>query len=85
MARLNRIDHVVKDEQLAARGFWEQLPIPGATETIRHPAFPYVTSEDSVNVRNRAPFIGEHNEEIYEKELGLSKQIISSLKERGVL
>ncbi|MBP1751042.1 MAG: CoA transferase [Deltaproteobacteria bacterium] len=85
MARLNRIDHVIQDEQLAARGFWEQLPVPGTAEMIKHPAFPYVTSEDSVHVRNRAPLIGEHNEEIYEKELGLSKQIISSLKERGVL
>ena len=67
MARLNRVDHVVHDEQLIARDFWEQLPIPGTTETIGHPAFPYITSEGSVRVRNRAPLIGEHNEEIYEK------------------
>jgi crotonobetainyl-CoA:carnitine CoA-transferase CaiB-like acyl-CoA transferase len=85
MARLNRIDHVVHDEQLIARDFWEQLPVPGTTETIGHPAFPYITSEGGARVRNRAPLIGEHNEEIYEKELGLSKQIISTLKERGVL
>lgn len=85
MALVNRIDNVAQDEQLAARGFWAQLPIPGTTETIGHPAFPYVTSEGNVRVKGRAPLIGEHNEEIYEKELGLSKQIMSSLKERGVL
>ncbi len=31
MARVNRIDNVTQDEQLMARGFWEQLPIPGTT------------------------------------------------------
>ena len=85
MARVNRIDNVTQDEQLMARGFWEQLPIPGTTETIGHPAFPYITSEGNARVRNRAPLIGEHNEEVYEKELGLSKQTLSTLKERGVL
>jgi crotonobetainyl-CoA:carnitine CoA-transferase CaiB-like acyl-CoA transferase len=85
MARLNKIDHVVHDEQLIARDFWQQLPISGTTETIGHPAFPYISSEGSIRVRNRAPLIGEHNKEIYEKELGLSEQTISTLKERGVL
>jgi crotonobetainyl-CoA:carnitine CoA-transferase CaiB-like acyl-CoA transferase len=85
MARVNRIDNVTEDEQLTARGFWEQLPIPGTAETIGHPAFPYITSEGNARVRNRAPLIGEHNEEVYEKELGLSKQIISTLKERSVI
>ncbi len=85
MARLNRIDHVVRDEQLAARDFWERLPVPGTKEYIGYPAFPYVTSEGNPRVKKRAPLIGEHNEEIYEKELGFSKQTMSSLKERGIL
>jgi benzylsuccinate CoA-transferase BbsE subunit len=85
MARVNRIDNVIHDEQLIARGFWEQLPVPGTTETIGHPAFPYLSSATSTSVKKRAPLIGEHNNDIYEKELGLSGQTILSLKERGVL
>ncbi|MBN1256044.1 MAG: CoA transferase [Deltaproteobacteria bacterium] len=85
MARVNRIDHVVKDAQLEARTYWETLPVPGTKETIGYPAFPFISSENSPRVKNRAPLIGEHNEEVYGKELGLSKKEISSLKERGVI
>ncbi|HVN96092.1 MAG TPA: CoA transferase [Syntrophorhabdaceae bacterium] len=85
MARVNRIDNVTKDTQPIARGFWKELPVAGTTQTIGYPAFPFLASETDTHVKMRAPKIGEHNEEIYEKELGLSKQSISSLKERGVL
>ncbi len=85
MARVNRIDNVTQDVQLAARRFWEQLPIPGTKETIGHPAFPFLASETNARVKGRAPLIGEHNQEVYEKELGFSKQTMSSLKERGIL
>jgi crotonobetainyl-CoA:carnitine CoA-transferase CaiB-like acyl-CoA transferase len=85
MARVNRIDNVTQDIQLTDRGFWEQLPIPGTQETIGHPAFPFLASETDARVKGRAPLIGEHNQEVYEKELRFSKQIISSLKERGII
>ncbi len=85
MARLNRIDHVVQDEQLAARNFWEELPVAGTAQSIKYPAFPYISSEGGTRVKTRAPLIGEHNSDIFEKELGLSKQALSSMKERGVL
>jgi len=85
MARLNRIDHVIQDEQLIARSYWEELPVAGTTQSIKYPAFPYISNEGETRVRNRAPLIGEHNSEIFEKELGLSKQTLVSMKERGVL
>ena len=37
------------------------------------------------SIRRRAPLIGEHNLEIYEKELGLSRQQLTVLKESGVI
>jgi crotonobetainyl-CoA:carnitine CoA-transferase CaiB-like acyl-CoA transferase len=85
MARLNRIDHVALDEQLTDRGFWEELPAAGETQSIKYPAFPYISNEGETRVRNRAPLIGEHNSEIFEKELGLAKQTLLSMKERGIL
>jgi crotonobetainyl-CoA:carnitine CoA-transferase CaiB-like acyl-CoA transferase len=36
-------------------------------------------------VRRRAPFIGEHNNEIYMKELGLSVGEVEGLKTSGVI
>jgi crotonobetainyl-CoA:carnitine CoA-transferase CaiB-like acyl-CoA transferase len=36
-------------------------------------------------ISRRAPLIGEHNQEIYEEELGLSKDETRLLKEAGVI
>jgi crotonobetainyl-CoA:carnitine CoA-transferase CaiB-like acyl-CoA transferase len=36
-------------------------------------------------IYRRAPLIGEHNQEIYEKELGLSKEDMAILKANGVI
>jgi crotonobetainyl-CoA:carnitine CoA-transferase CaiB-like acyl-CoA transferase len=36
-------------------------------------------------IQRRAPLIGEHNEEVYEKELGLSKEQVTILKANGVI
>jgi hypothetical protein len=33
----------------------------------------------------RAPLIGEHNEEVFEKEAGLSKEQVVILRTRGVI
>jgi hypothetical protein len=33
----------------------------------------------------RAPLIGEHNLEIYEKELGISREELTILKQGGVI
>jgi crotonobetainyl-CoA:carnitine CoA-transferase CaiB-like acyl-CoA transferase len=33
----------------------------------------------------RAPMIGEHNKEIYEDELGLSRDTLCRLKEAGII
>jgi crotonobetainyl-CoA:carnitine CoA-transferase CaiB-like acyl-CoA transferase len=85
MASLNRIGQVAQDEQLKYRDYWEQLPMPGSTETVGLPAFTYLSSAGSTRIRSRAPRIGEHNEEIYTKELGFSTEDIASLKRQGVL
>lgn len=85
MARLNRINHVADDEQLVAREFWKQLPVADSKETISFPGFPYLTNQDNVRVRTRAPLIGEHNNEIYVKELRLSTEKMTSLKQSGII
>ena len=85
MAGLNRIDQVAEDEQLAYRGYWEELPVPGLGETVGLPAFAYLSSVGTTRIRNRAPRIGEHNEEIYIKELGFSREDIASFRQQGIL
>lgn len=85
MARVNGIDDVAEDEQLKFRDFWEHLSIPGSAGTVAVPGFVYLSSAGSTRVRNRAPSIGEHNMEVYETELGLSRETIESLRRRNIL
>ncbi|MBN2401545.1 MAG: CoA transferase [Spirochaetes bacterium] len=85
MARLNKLSDVAADEQLIARKYWEKINTADSKETISYPAFPFLSSEENIRVRSRAPLIGEHNEEIYKNELGFTDEVISSLKKRGII
>jgi hypothetical protein len=42
-------------------------------------------SEGYCGIRKRAPYIGEQNDEIYIKEMGMTAEEISTLKENGVI
>ena len=85
VARVNEIDDITRDEQLAFRKYWDPLRMPGTAETIGHPAFPFLTSVGGTGVRSRAPMTGEHNEAVYGKELGLPEETLSALREGGVI
>ena len=42
-------------------------------------------SETPVEIRIRAPMIGEHNKEIFQNELGYSEAELAELKRSGVI
>jgi crotonobetainyl-CoA:carnitine CoA-transferase CaiB-like acyl-CoA transferase len=42
-------------------------------------------TETPGRVRSRAPLLGEHNEEVYAGELGLSREDLASLREGGIV
>jgi crotonobetainyl-CoA:carnitine CoA-transferase CaiB-like acyl-CoA transferase len=85
MARVNEADGVARDVQLASRAYWKDLPLSEPGKTVRCPAFPYLSSEADTRTRRPAPRIGEHNAEVYGKELGFTDEHISALRKRGVL
>lgn len=82
---LNDARGVVESPQLAARGFWEKVEHPELGEAITYPGFPVKMGDIPYRVQRRAPLIGEHNEDIYERELSLSKEELVLLKTRGVI
>lgn len=82
---LNNAKDVWESPQLAYRGFFEQVEHPELGEAITYPGFPVIMGETRPGIRRRAPLIGEHNEDIYEKELGISRQQLVLLKNRGVI
>jgi benzylsuccinate CoA-transferase BbsE subunit len=76
---------ILRDSQLNEREFWVELEHPELNDKISYPGA-FVKTEDKLcKVRRRAPLIGEHNTEIYEKELGFSREEIAILKESMVI
>ena len=72
-------------EQLKHREFWEEVQHPELEATLLYPRIPAPFPQGAgVKVR-RAPFIGEHNQEIYEGELGIPKHDLAKLKKAGVI
>ena len=78
-------DEILGCEQLQARQYWVNVDHPELDATITYPGAPFKATETSWRISRRPPLIGEHNEEIYEKELGLSKQQLRQLKKQGVI
>jgi len=76
----------VESPQLKARGFWVEVEHPELGETITYPGYPVQWSAlPPYKPQRRAPLIGEHNKEIYEEELGLSKEQLALLKAHGAI
>jgi benzylsuccinate CoA-transferase BbsE subunit len=84
---LNDMSEVVEDRQLAARGFWAGLDHAEWRMHLRYPGFLFQTTEEKClpKVKRRAPFIGEHNPEIYIGELGLRETELNALRSEGIV
>jgi crotonobetainyl-CoA:carnitine CoA-transferase CaiB-like acyl-CoA transferase len=78
-------DQVPTDTQLKARGFWTQVEHPELGTSITYPGAPFNLSLTPWRIHRRAPLIGEHNMEIYEQELGLSRDELVTLREADVI
>ena len=76
---------ILRSPQLPSRGFWMEVEHPELGTTITYPGAFAHSSEAPPRISRRAPLVGEHNGEIYEKELGLSKEEILALKQANVI
>jgi crotonobetainyl-CoA:carnitine CoA-transferase CaiB-like acyl-CoA transferase len=68
-------------EQLNIRGYWTEVEHPELGTSVTYPGPFAKMREAPCEVRRRAPLIGEHNEEIYIKELGISREELLLLKQ----
>ena len=78
------IKDMVESPQLEALDYWKPVDEPALGGTLSYPTF-MQTSETNAEVRSHTPSIGEHNQEIYIDELGLSDEQVIVLKEVGVI
>jgi crotonobetainyl-CoA:carnitine CoA-transferase CaiB-like acyl-CoA transferase len=77
------VEDMLNFPQLKIREYWEKIAYPElGTEIIYPGAFTQLGS-GSCSIRRRAPRIGEHNEEIYVKEMGMSKKDLALMKQAG--
>ncbi|HEY77709.1 MAG TPA: CoA transferase [Dehalococcoidia bacterium] len=72
-------------DQLIDRQFWVDVEHPELRTSITYPGPFARPSETPLRKYRRAPLVGEHNEEIYLSELGLSKHDLSTLKQAKVI
>jgi crotonobetainyl-CoA:carnitine CoA-transferase CaiB-like acyl-CoA transferase len=78
-------EDLVRNPQLEARHWLQDVPHDELGETLRYAGPPYRLSETLWAIRRRAPLPGEHNVDVYGGELGLSEQELASLRDRGVI
>ena len=76
---------ILTDPQLTARRFWVGIEHPELGTKLSYPGPFATTNEASPRITRRAPLIGEHNLEIYEGELGISREKLITLREAGVI
>jgi len=67
-----------------ARRFFVEVDHPETGKAL-YPGSPYKFTETPCSIRRPAPYLGQHNDEIYCQELGFSKQGLSALRRAGVL
>ncbi len=85
MAPCNTTADIRRDAHLEARGFWEEVGHPDLGCELTYAGAPLKMSSDAWRIRSRAPLIGEHNAEVYSKELGLSTEDLAVLKSQNVI
>jgi len=85
LAPIQHIGDLVESPQLKEREFWVQVEHPELKDTITYPGFPMKLTGSTYRPQRRAPLIGEHNEEIYRDELGLTRSQLVLLKAQGVI
>ncbi|RLC68774.1 MAG: hypothetical protein DRH97_02075 [Chloroflexi bacterium] len=79
----NSAEDLLKDPGHEAREFWVEIEHPEAGK-LMYPGEPARMSETAWQA-DRAPMLGEHNEEIYHGELGHSLRELTRLRKNGAI
>src|SRR4249919_53290 len=79
------VKEIFADPQHEARHFWQTIEHPELQTSIDYPGGFAKFSEGACQIWRRAPLIGEHNQEIYGQELGMSPAQIAQLQKQGVI
>ena len=84
-AEVNSIAKLMDSPQLKERDFWVEVEHPQTGKRYKFPGAPVKLSRSPWQVGSHVPQVGEHNIDIYHKELGLSAGEIDALIKDGVI
>lgn len=79
-----KLDEVLADPQVNARGLLVESDFPGSPGSLRIADTPLRLGETPGSVRTRAPRLGEHTDQVL-SELGFSQSEINDLREAGAV
>ena len=85
LAPVQHIGELIQSSQLQERAFWVEVGHPELERSITYPGYPIKISGFDYYPQRRAPLIGEHNEEIYLGEFGLSREELILLKSQRIM
>ncbi len=83
-APVSTMGDLLSNEHLRARGFFVEIAQPVAG-THKYPGAPLKYHRTPWEIRTPAPTLGQHNEEIFGRRLGLSAGKLGELKSKGVI
>jgi len=84
-AEVTSISRLVDRPQLTGRDFWVEVEHPETGRKYKFPGVPCKLSRSPWRVGSHLPKVGEHNIDIYQRELGLSQEEIGVLAKGGVI
>lgn len=83
-APMHSTQEVLDDPHVAAMGYLQRVPFPGAPHDVPIIQTPFRLSATPGVIRRRAPLLGEHTDEILD-EIGYTTADIAGLKDRQVV
>jgi len=83
-APVSTMGDLLNSEHLKARGFFVDVSHPQAG-TFKYPGAPVKYGATPWQIRMPAPTLGQHNDEIFSRRLGLSRERMEQLKGKGVI
>ena len=78
-------DQMATDPHLEERGFFLDVEHPELGRSFKYPGAAAIFNGSPQRIYRRAPLVGEHNEEILCREIGVSRQELAVLAEYGAV
>ena len=79
-----KIEEVPHTEHMKARQFFVEVDHPQAGR-LSYPSAIAKFSCTPMSLEHAAPLLGQHNEEVYSRRLGLSTEELSKLRQKGII